>query len=116
MDTHSNYKLLNPTTQLQYNNNWKNYNIITTQLQEDKYKMTVLQCPYITYQIEITLVHLRLRKKNWLYEAEVARDLALQKLREDCTLAFDARISGIVWVISASCNWLLIALETTDHL
>ena len=32
--------------------------------------------------------------------------------REDWTLAFGAMISGIVWVISVSCNWLTVTLET----
>ena len=40
----------------------------------------------------------------------------LQKLREDWALAFDARISGIVWVIFASYNWLTVTLETMNQL
>ena len=40
----------------------------------------------------------------------------LQKRREDWVLAFDARISEIVWVILASFNWLTVALETMDEL
>ena len=40
---------------------------------------------------------------------------ALQKLPEDWALAFDARISGIVWVLFASFNWLTVTLETMDQ-
>ena len=41
---------------------------------------------------------------------------ATSKLWEDWSLAFDARISGIVWVILATFNWLTVALETMNQL
>ena len=40
----------------------------------------------------------------------------LQTFREDLALAFDARISGIVWVIFTSYSWLTVTLETMDQL
>ena len=44
------------------------------------------------------------------------RDCPLEKLREDWALAFNARTSGIVWVVCASYSWLTVTLETMDQL
>ena len=40
----------------------------------------------------------------------------LQKIQEDWALLFNARMSGIVWVIFASYNWLTVTLETMNQL
>ena len=47
---------------------------------------------------------------------KLIRDLPLQKLPENCALAFNTRLSGITWVISVSYTWLTVTLETTDQL